>query len=403
MRKIANIFFVLTLLLSGMSLASCDEFDFLQTVQGTEQEDEKEEEENNDNNDQTTPTVKTAVLSASTSIIVADGEDEVTFTVMFGDVDITDSVYLYVENKRMSSNKFSTDKAGSYKFFASYKGKITNNLIITAANPAVYVELPKDNQPEKFTGFDRKILLAEATGTWCGYCPYMIRALELFEENGSNASKAVIVATHSGDEFSCEASEAVVSASQISGFPSCVLNLDPEVLIENAQPEVNAENINTMVGMELKEAARVGIAAAVATNQDASSIGVRAAVKVGTDGSYRINAWLIEDNVAASQSSYWYEFSNGKSSVIIDHKHILRTASNVSPIQGKLLGDKETCQTGDMIEFYHEFDTKKVGIKDINNCKVVVLVTAANGSSAKYTVNNIIECPIGASVPFAYN
>ena len=397
MRKIANIFFVLTLLLGGVSLASCDEFGFLQGNEGTEQGGGTE------NNGPTTPVAKTAVLSASASIIVADGEDEVAFTVMLGDEDVTDSVYLYVDNKRMSSKKFSTDKAGSYKFFASYRGKITNSVFITAANPAVYVELPEDSQPDMFAGFDRNILIAEATGTWCGYCPYMIRALELFEENGSNASKAVIVAMHSGDSFSSEASEAAVSASKVSGFPCCVLNLDPEVLIENAQPEVNAENINTMVGMELKAAAHVGVAAAVATNQDASSIGVRAAVKVGKDGSYRINAWLIEDGVAASQSSYWYEFSNGKSSIVIDHKHILRAASIVSPIQGKLLGDKETCKAGEVIEFYHEFDSKKAGIKNVANCKVAVLVTATNGSSSKYVVNNIVECPVGASVPFAYN
>lgn len=396
MKKIANIFFVLTLLLGGTSLVSCEKFSFLQGGEGTEQEGGTE------NNGQTTPAVKTAVLSASTSIIIADGEDEVTFTVLFGEQDVTDSVYMYVDNKRMTSTKFSTDKAGSYKFFASYKGKITNSIVITAANPALYIELPADSEPEKFSGFERKVLVAEGTGTWCGYCPYMIRALELFEENGSNASKAVIVATHSGDEFSNQASEAAVSASKISSFPSCVLNLDPEVLIQNAQPEVNVENINTMVGMELREKARVAIAAATAVNQDSTSIGVRAAVKVGKEGSYRINAWLIEDGVAAAQSSNWYEFSNGKSTVVIDHKHILRAASHVSPIQGVLLGEKETCSAGEQVEFYYEFDTKKADVESVENCKVVVLVTATNGTSSKYVVNNIIECPVGESVPFAY-
>ena len=382
MKRIANLFLVLTLLLGGVSLASCEK---LPEIEGTEQG-------GTENNIPTTPVAKSAVLSASTSIIVADGEDEVTFTVLFGEQDVTDSVYMYVDNKRMTSTKFSTDKAGSYKFFASYKGKISNTVVITAANPALYIGLPEDSQPDKFDGFDRKVLVAEGTGTWCGYCPYMIRALELFEENGSNASKAVIVATHSGDEFSNQASEAAVVAMKIKGFPSCVLNLDPEILIENNNPDINAEYINTMVGMELKEAARVGIAATTAVSADSTVVGVRTAVKVGEEGSYRINAWLIEDGVEAYQ--------NGAE--VIDHKHILRAASHVSPIQGVLLGEKETCSAGEQVEFYYEFDTKKADVESVENCKVVVLVTATNGTSSKYVVNNIIECPVGESVPFAY-
>lgn len=388
MKKLLNSLLALVMVVGGLCFTSCDEID-LNGGTGNEVI-------------PTTPVVKAATLCASASIIVADGEDELLLTVMAGDVDVTDSAYLYVDNKRMSSNRFTTTKAGSYKFFASYKGKITNQLIITAANPALYMELPVDSMPEVFDGFERHVLIAEATGTWCGYCPYMIRALELFEERGSNAGNAVIVAMHSGDEFSNESSEAAVAASKVTGFPSCVVNLDPEVLIENAQPDVNAENINTVVGMELKEAARVGIAATVAANQDNSMVAVRAAVKVGKDGNYRINAWLIEDGVAASQSSYWYEFSNGKASVVIDHKHILRGASCTSPIQGALLGGKEESTAGEVVEFYHEFNVKKASVKNVANCKVVVLVTATNGTSSKYVVNNIVECPVGEAISFAY-
>lgn len=379
MKKLLNSLLALVMVVGGLCFTSCDEID-LNGGTGNEVT-------------PTTPVVKAATLCASASIIVADGEDELLLTVMAGDVDVTDSAYLYVDNKRMSSNRFTTTKAGSYKFFASYKGKITNSIVITAANPALYIELPADSEPEKFSGFERKVLVAEGTGTWCQFCPYMIAALDLFSENGSNADKAIVVAAHSGDEFSNQASEAAVVAMKIKDYPSCVLNLDPEILVENNYPDVNAEYINTMVGMELKVAARVGVAAAVATNQDGSSIGVRAAVKVGQEGCYRINTWLIEDGVPAYQSGLG----------VIDHKHILRAASDVSPIQGKLLGDKERCSAGELVEFYHEFDAKKADIQEVKNCKVVVLVTVANVFSSKYVVNNIIECPVGASVPFAYN
>ena len=343
------------------------------------------------------------VLSVSSDMLIANGTDELVFTAMVGDVDVTVEAALYVNNKQMSSNRFSTEQAGSYKFFASYKGKLSNYITINAANPALYVELPEDSQVDKFSDFQRKVLVTEGTGTWCGYCPYMITALDLFSEYGSNADKAVIVAIHSGDEFSNAASDAAVSACRITGFPSCVFNLNPDALLENNDPNVNAENLNTMVSMELMETARVGIAAATAVSADGTIVGVRAAVKVGKDGKYRINAWLIEDGVPAYQTSNWYEFSNGKSTVLIDHMHILRGASCVSPIQGQLLGEKGDCAAGDVLEYYHEFDVAKAGIANVANCKVAVMVTATTGSSSKFLVNNIIECSVGESVPFAYN
>ena len=334
------------------------------------------------------------ILSVSSKIIVADGVDELVLTAKIGDVDITKDAAFYVNNSPMSGNTFATEKPGEYTFFASYSGNISKHVTIKAANPALYVSVPEDSQPDRFAGFSRKVLVAEGTGTWCGYCPYMIAALELFSENGSNAHKAVIVATHSGDEFSNSASEAAVSAMNIKGFPSCVLNLNPEVLIQNNYPDINAEKINSTVGMELKEAARVGISAATALSADSTIIGVRAAVKVGKNGIYRINAWLIEDGVRGYQSG---------TEAVINHMHILRGASCVSPIYGQLLGGKESCSAGDVLDFYYEFDAKKCDVADIKNCKVAVMVTAAAGTSSKCFVNNIIECPVGEDVPFAYN
>lgn len=377
MKKIFNNLFFVAVLLSGFALVSCEEEGKL--LEGT------------------------PVLSASSNIIVADGVDELVFTVTVNGTDVTADATIYAGNSPLEGNVFTTTKVGTYMFYASYNGKISNYFTATTANPALYIELPEDSQADKFDGFHRNILLTEATGTWCGYCPYMITALELFKESGSNAGNTVIVATHSGDSFANKASEAAVAAAKVSGFPSSVLNLNPNALIENAEPTVNAENINSMVGMELKEAARVGIAAATAANADNSVVAVRAAVKVGKAGSYRINAWLIEDGVAASQSSYWPEFSDGMASVIIDHQHILRAASNVTPIQGKQLGNGGKCEAGDVVEFYHEFNVAEALVHNLANCKIAVLVSSsASASSSQYFVNNIVECPVGESVPFAY-
>lgn len=339
----------------------------------------------------------TPVLSTSADIFVADGEDELVITVKVGDADVTEDATIYVDNKPMQSNVFTTTTAKNYKFYASYNGKLSNQVTVIAANPALYLELPEDAQADKFDGFHHKVLMTQATGTWCGYCPFMIRAIELFQESGSNAANTVIVATHSGDEISSAASDAVVRALKVEGFPSSFFNLNPDAIIENNDPTVNAENINSAAGMELMDKALVGITATSATSADSSVIAVRAAVKVGKAGSYRINVWLVEDAVSAYQSSYWEGFTPG----VIDHNHVLRAASCESPIQGELLGGKKSCEKGETLELYHEFKTADAGISNVANCKVVVLVTT--GYDSKFYVNNVIECPVGESVPFAYN
>ena len=341
------------------------------------------------------------VLTVSTDLFVADGEEGVEFTVKVGDVDVTAESTIYVDNTPITGNFFTTTEAKIYKAFATYNGQLSNQLSIQAANPALYVELPEDTLADKFSGFHHNVLMTQATGTWCGYCPYMIRSIELFRENGSNAANTVVVATHSGDEFSCKASEAAVSALHVQGFPSSFFNLNPEAIVENNDPNINSEVINASAGMELKEKANVGIAARVATNNSKSVIAVRAAVKVGKTGAYRINAWLVEDKLPAYQSSNWYEFSNGMSTVLIEHDFVLRGASCVSPIQGELLGGKASCEQGETIEYYYEFDADDADFVDVANCKVVVLVSA--GSGKNFYVNNVIECPVGKSVPFAYN
>lgn len=342
-------------------------------------------------------TLAPPVLSASSDHFVADGEDVLVLTVMSGDMDVTSEAQLYANNQPMEGNSFTTTETGKYKFFAKYNGQVSNQIVVEATLSPIELELPEDSQPDTFDGFGRKVLFTQATGTWCGYCPYMIRSIEMFKESGTHAGNTVVVATHGSDELSCMASEAVVRALNVQGFPSAYFNLNPSLLVENYDPSYNAGNIDRVAGEVLATPANVGISAVTGFNGDATAVGVRVAVKVGTTGSYRINAWLIEDGVSAYQSSYWDGFASG----VISHDHVLRAASSTDPIQGALLDGKETCEKETTVEFYHGFDTNGISVADVQHCKVVVLVTAEQGG--KYYVDNVIECPVGESMPFVYN
>ena len=58
----------------------------------------------------------------------------------------------------------------------------------------------------------------------------MIRSIEMFRESGVNAANVVVVATHGSDELSSGASEAVIRALNVQGFPSAYFNLNPNLL-----------------------------------------------------------------------------------------------------------------------------------------------------------------------------
>lgn len=79
---------------------------------------------------------KSLKLTASTSRIKADGTESVTFTVLYGEDDVTASSTITntADNTTVVNATFSTTKAGDYTFRAEYDGKTSESVIVTAYN-----------------------------------------------------------------------------------------------------------------------------------------------------------------------------------------------------------------------------------------------------------------------------
>lgn len=77
---------------------------------------------------------KDLVLSASKSEITADGTDKVTFTVKYGEEDVTANASIAdaATGEALSGSEFTTETAGSYEFVASYDGKESNKVKVDA-------------------------------------------------------------------------------------------------------------------------------------------------------------------------------------------------------------------------------------------------------------------------------
>ena len=79
---------------------------------------------------------KELVLSVSPSTIKADGTDIATFTVKYGEDDVTSQAAIYNNGSALNGTTFSTTTAGSYTFKALYDNKESNEVTITAEQVA---------------------------------------------------------------------------------------------------------------------------------------------------------------------------------------------------------------------------------------------------------------------------
>ena len=80
---------------------------------------------------------QTPTLSVDKNTIEADGTDAVIFTVKQGETDITSDCEIWNGTTKLSNKTFSTTTAGTYTFYAKYGELISENITITATEPAV--------------------------------------------------------------------------------------------------------------------------------------------------------------------------------------------------------------------------------------------------------------------------
>ena len=63
-------------------------------------------------------------------------------------------------------------------------------------------------------------------------------------------------------------------------------------------------------------------------------------------------------------------------------------------------GVKVNLKAGEVVEQYALFDVDSKWVGE--NLHVLGIVTALNPSGDAFTVNNVVDCPVNASVPFSY-
>ena len=253
----------------------------------------------------------------------------------------------------------------------------------------IMLELPADPQPQS-TDFSHRIMLLQHTGTACPNCPRLMTSLREIAADPAYAAKYQHVASHSYNTDDPAYSEAAkkISDAFCKAYPELTFNLSGETTGD----DTSVATIKRYIDQLHKESADAGIAAAAQVNGNTLSVKVQ--IKAATENSYRVAAWILEDDIKAQQSS-----NGALEEWMHTHENALRAFSGSSlnlGIYGEKLG---TLKAGETAEKDLTIELQKDW--KVENCKVFILVNSSK--DGKFDVANCTICPIGGNVAYQYN
>ena len=326
----------------------------------------------------------TYTIEVDKTVIEANGEDAVTFTVkdsagndLTADESALSKIYFIdaATEARLprATRTFSSIRNGEYTFYASVKGQQSSNTVtIKVQNRKLYET------------YLQKLCLIQLTGTWCTNCPYMTEALREFCA-GEYGENVILLAAHLNDKYSININSKDL-ASQLFinfGFTTAAV---PNVVYDMAYIKGDRAQyaITTYVSELLsKTPATCGVKISSASVDASGNVTIEAAVKADKDANYDLAWAVLADN---QYDSSGYEDHYDEVIVATSDNFIKMGSSKV-----KLTKGQEHAKT---------FTTKVSGFaaKDLK-----VVVFAHSDAHGKYMIDNANECAVGSSADYVYN
>lgn len=322
-------------------------------------------------------------IFADKTEISADGNDEVTFTVMFGSEDVSTARTLQLireydgEEKYMSygANRFSTVTAGTYRFTAKYyygSNFVSDNSVEIEAKPFFSGE-------EK--AYQQRVLGVYFTSTGCTSCPSATNGLK--DLQAANPGLISVVAFHSpmgviSDPMTIpETSLFNAVLGGFDGLPRLFWNMRQGThLIGPSFTESYEEEIASYTPQ-----CGVAIDATAVTE-------IRIGVTSNIPSTYRYLVFIVEDGIVAEQTG------------VQDYVHNNVVRDVLTSEKGDKLNDNLPLTVG-----VESKATKSLTLSPEwkqENIRVVVAASTSTDGGYTFVVNNVAECRLGESVDYQY-
>ena len=336
-------------------------------------------------------------IFADRTRIDADGQDKVTFTVMFGSKDVsTDrnmNLIMTVDGKETSLkygvNTFSSTTAATYSFTARYYSDgayyTDNSVTVTASSVAQSVG-KKD--------YYQKLWAMQFTAVSCTYCPLLTASLK--SVTSSNPGRMVLTAFHVAFEESTMPDPMRLDGNE--AFRNLVKHGDglPLFAFNMVRSEKNIVSEEDLIRQQMQYVmtsfpAECGVAISTSYDRTDGEVTVTGRVTSNVEKEYRYHILLVEDGVSYPQM--------GAEDGYV-HDNVVR-----SVLSGNTFGDKLNSGVA-FKEGVEVCVTRTMAVdKDWNPDRMRVVFAALNSPDGGKTIvcNNMNECALGASVDYIYN
>nr|WP_321231849.1 Omp28-related outer membrane protein [uncultured Psychroserpens sp.] len=210
--------------------------------------------------------------------------------------------------------------------------------------------------------YDKRALIEDYTGTWCGWCPRVSYGIELVKEA---SNKVAVVAVHSGDAMATSYGNTLIGTFNPGGsYPTAIVNRSAEW----TYPEPN--NVN-QVTSGAQGMISTGVAITTAMKGNNLSFMVSAGFGQDLTGA-KLVVLLLENGLTADQENYTDYY--GGVDVLEDfvHDHVLRYAFT-SP-----LGDAVTATAGNTYRMKMDYTIPTNVVSIAANAELVAMVVNSN-------------------------
>lgn len=340
-------------------------------------------------------------IFADKTEISADGNDEVTFTVMFGSEDVSNAKTLQLireydgQQKYMSYgvNKFSTVTAGKYKFTAKYYyggNHFTDNEVEIDVKPHFVGDVKS---------YERRYFGTLFTSTGCNSCPLAASGLKKLQDEFPGVIS--IAAFHAdmtvADPMTIASTYDFQSAlGGFTGLPAFFWNMREESYTGGSAFK------ESFITEQAAYATFSGVAVSAQVIPDSydgmpdnhqSSWNIEVGVTSNMPAVFRYMILLVEDNIPATGAYA----QNGKGSDYI-HYNVVRKV--LTGVNGDKMNDNLPFTVG------VEVSARKSVTLDpswkVENMRVIAAALTSGDGGYTWTVNNVNECKLGESVSYIY-
>lgn len=309
--------------------------------------------------------MKDLTLTADVSEITADGVSSVTFTVHYGEEDVTGvaSVKCISGEAAVNGGRFSSEAIGTYVFRAFYEDAVSQDVEVKVTSR-----------------FQRRVCVMEFTGTWCAQCPEGATTLN-FLITRTYKDKAFALAFHNDDPYALSVEQDLQDIFNCGGYPAYVVDM-------RDAGDLNGGGCGDAIETSLYESeTHSSVAMASVFDQASGKVNVEAKVYSEKDMDYKLAAYVIEDRIVGEQAH-----ADGSVDKEYLHRHVVRAMLS-SSVKGDGIG---TVAAGE--EKAKSFSFTPDPQWNMENLSVAVLAIGADGF-----VNNMAVCPAdGGRMEYGY-